>query len=260
GVEPLAFATAPAFSTTEVNRGAFAASAASGGARHSSCGPSAPLLFLLWQSGDPRIHEMKCRMSGVVHGWARTLLVAAAAAVMLMPCTCEAQHRENIWTSKSESIDPRFLPLGNHKYSDGPKVGYIYPCEPRKHFSLRLGARRAGEWIHESTWDATRKPAVRGEVFWKDAKFSITIVGDRRIFTGNGLPVDVPTGIFPIGKDDPAFRYDQNPNSIKVHDVSFSLPTNPTMAEAPSCIRPPVGIALDGVRFSSALDSLARDE
>src|SRR5262249_23507116 len=104
------------------------------------------------------------------------------------------------------------------------------------------------------------KPAVRGEVFWKDAKFSITIVGDRRIFTGNGLPVDVPTGIFPIGKDDPAFRYDQNPNSIKVHDVSFSLPTNPTMAEAPSCIRPPVGIALDGVRFSSALDSLARDE
>src|SRR5262249_39919794 len=66
------------FQRTEVNRGAFAASAASGGARHSSCGPSAPLIFLVWQSGDPRIHEMKCRMSDVVHGWARTLLVAAA--------------------------------------------------------------------------------------------------------------------------------------------------------------------------------------
>jgi YHYH protein len=122
------------------------------------------------------------------------------------------------------------------------------------------GARHAGDWIHGSTWDETQKIHVQGAVYWPDAAISISTSGDRRLITGNALPDDHTTGIFPVRRDDPAFRIDRNPNAITAQTISLSLPLMPTVAADASCVpMGMIGVALDGVPFFSALDDAGRD-
>ncbi len=158
-----------------------------------------------------------------------------------------AADDSNLWNRLSSSIDPTRLPLGDSKYSNSPKTGYIYPCDPKHYFSLPLGSHTRGSWIHGATWDITRKPFVRGDVAWPNAFFAISARADKRVLRGNGLPVATRTGIFPIQRDDPAFAFDANPNPLKL---------NPTIAAEPSCLQPQIGYALDGVVFQFALSSM----
>jgi len=41
----------------------------------------------------------------------------------------------------------------------------------------------------------------------------VGLSGDRRALGGNGLPVDTPTGEYPISESSEAYEYDRNPNS-----------------------------------------------
>jgi hypothetical protein len=131
------------------------------------------------------------------------------------------------------------------------------------------GAQREGNWIHHDqvkgdTWDLTQKIAVQGRITWPTAVFRITTQGsDRvvsRILAGNGLPVDTPTGTFPVAPTDPAFQIDRNPNTIVPTDIALTLPANPQLAAAPSCVpMGMIGVALNGVAIFNALDAGGRD-
>ena len=161
----------------------------------------------------------------------------------------------------TDVVDVHHLPLGDGKISDAPRRGYVMSCMTE--FRGR-GAQNAGPWIHGTTWDLTEKMQVQGRVMWPEAVFRITPQANgrvvSRILDGNGLPVDTPTGTFPIGYDDPAFEIDRNPNSILAQDVALTLPPNPQLAAEPSCVpMGMIGIALNGVAIYNALDDAGRD-
>lgn len=155
--------------------------------------------------------------------------------------------------------DPTNLPLGDyHVVATGPTVGAVYRCGITGGGG---GAFTDGPWIRSNgTWDSTSKLAVQGSVAWPTANVTFTVAGDRRILTGNALPVGATTGVFPIQASDPAYQYDRNPNTIRNQTVSVSLPLNPTVASAGRCVNPgPIGYALNGVAFFDALDGGGRD-
>ena len=154
-------------------------------------------------------------------------------------------------------LDVHALPLGDGKVSTNPKTGYVYSCQTQ--FKVG-GADHIGSWIHGNTWDLTEKTSVEGEVTWPDAQFQTSVSVSERVITGNGLPVDSETGIFPIQTKDPAYQIDTNPNSIQTQNISFSLPLNPTMAGSPSCVpMGMIGVALNGVAIFNALDASGHD-
>lgn len=102
------------------------------------------------------------------------------------------------------------------------------------------------------------KPAVEGLVSW-DSIIAITEGADGREISGNALP-DHPTGEFPIDVNSEAWQYDRNPNSISEGDISYVVPTNPTIADEPGCLPlGPIGVALTGAVFFNALDADNRD-
>ena len=119
------------------------------------------------------------------------------------------------------------LPLGDGKISHGPKKGWIWACHTDPNGG---GAQRNGPWIDERdrTFDMTAKIAVRGSVTWPH-QFKIVLRGDKRILMSNDLPSH-PTGHFPISYNDPAFRIDRNPNSIRSHTIDIELPAHPKLA------------------------------
>lgn len=170
----------------------------------------------------------------------------------------------DIWFKPSATVDPTRLPLGNGRMVvDAPKKGYVFACDPFM-YSMRMmiGATRTGPWIDESkmTYDVTRKIFDRGRVDWKGV-FSATPRGDKRVITSNGLPIPgVPTGIFPVPSQDPAYQIDRNPNAITEQSISFSVPLNPVFGPQPRCVYKEVGITLDGVSLHTGLDSSGRDE
>lgn len=157
----------------------------------------------------------------------------------------------------TDSIDLAKLPLGDGKVSTTPKQGYVDSCTT----SFRGGgAQHAGSWISGSTWDSETKPTVQGSVSWSSAKMSIALSGSTRTISGNGLPVKLPTGIFPIQAGTMAYQYDRNPNSIQPQQVFYELPANPKAANSPSCVSMGViGYMTDGVALFNALDAGGRD-
>lgn len=157
-------------------------------------------------------------------------------------------------------IDPAAIPLGDGYISTSPKVGYVDSCITT--FPSQGGASVVGPWIDTTTktWDSVTKLAVQGSVSWPQASFSVTVSGGRRTITGNDLPIDHTTGIFPIRPSDPAYAYDQNPNTIVPQSISWSLPLNPVAAPTPGCLGGgPVGVLDDGVYLFDALDGEGRD-
>jgi YHYH protein len=97
-------------------------------------------------------------------------------------------------------------------------------------------------------------------VRWPDARFSIQTIGDRRVLTGNALPVGQTTSSFPIARSDPAFAIDPNPNPILAQTLTFALPLQPTPAADAGCVPMGViGVAVNGVPIFNALDAAGRD-
>ncbi len=140
------------------------------------------------------------------------------------------------------------IPVGDGKYTiNTVKEGYIDYCALPP-----SGGGAAGKtpWIQNGTWYPSEKPTVEGAVTWNNAYFTVTVSGNTRILSGNGLPVNYTTGIFPIQKSDPAYQYDANPNSIRAHNVTLVLPLNPTFNSVPHCMTPgEIGVMFNGVPF-----------
>ena len=159
--------------------------------------------------------------------------------------------------SHAATLDLSAIPLGDGKVSTSPKVGYVYSCTQ---IFQGGGAAHDGSWIHGSTWNLSQKTQVEGKVYWSNATFSNVVSGAVRTITGNGLPVNQPTGIFPIKPSDTAYQLDRNPNSVLTQAISYTLPANPSFARAPSCVpMGAIGVALDGVAIYNALDDAGRD-
>jgi hypothetical protein len=149
------------------------------------------------------------------------------------------------------------LPLGDGHVTDHPEVGNVFAC--RATFR-RNAARHDGPWFHGDTWNPAEKPHVAGRVLWPTAAYTLTPRADQLLFEGNGLPVGQPTGSFPITPDDPAYRYDTNPNRIAAQQLDFEIPATPRFADEPHCLpMGMIGFAVTGVAFYSALDAAGRD-
>ncbi|HEX5395243.1 MAG TPA: YHYH protein [Candidatus Saccharimonadales bacterium] len=160
--------------------------------------------------------------------------------------------------SATTKVDLTKLPLGDGKVTtSGAKKGYVFSCTDNFRGG---GAMHSGGWISGSTWNLEAKPTVEGSVDWPNAKVAITKQGDKRIISGNGLPVDTMTGIFPIKAGTDAYAYDRNPNSIQAQTVLASLPANPAAASMPTCVGlGEIGYMTNGVALFNALDAAGRD-
>ena len=100
---------------------------------------------------------------------------------------------------------------------------------------------------------------VEGAVSWPTRTFDAGLGGATRTVTGNELPVH-SAGTFPIATTDPAYAYDQNPNSIEAQTLSWALPATPTVAASPTCLGGgPIGVMLTGAVLYDALDGEGRD-
>lgn len=162
-------------------------------------------------------------------------------------------------TSSASSTDLTKLPIGDGKYATSAQVGYVYACQTT--FSGG-GASSTGPWINSAsnTYDYTAKTHVSGAVTWPNAFFTITLSGSSRLVSGNDLPINHTTGTFPIAKTDPAYSYDQNPNTITAQVMTYTLPANPTAAAAPTCVpMGAIGVLTSGVQIFNALDAQGRD-
>jgi hypothetical protein len=148
--------------------------------------------------------------------------------------------------------------LGDGRLSSAPRADYLFSCQQRFNPNAP-GADVTGPWIHGDTYDPDQKPVVGGAVTWPNARIEVTIEGDVRVVRANNLPTH-PTGIFPIRRDDPAWRYDHNPNRIREQDILLRLPVVPEAAATPSCVpMGMVGFTLVGGALYNALDARGRD-
>ena len=161
-------------------------------------------------------------------------------------------------TSSFSGVNRAALPLDDANYTTSrPKRGWIYSCQGTFNGG---GASVDGPWIDLSagTWNSLTKPSVEGAATWSST-FSNTSSGSTRSLSGNGLPSH-KTGIYPISPSDPAYKYDRNPNSIAAQSVAYSLPSDPKVAAAPSCVGlGPIGIMLTGAQLFNALDAAGHD-
>lgn len=149
------------------------------------------------------------------------------------------------------------LPVGDGRITDHPVVGNVYACRTvfRQH-----AARHDGPWFHGDTWDPSEKPHVAGHVLWPAAAYTLTPYADYLRFQGNGLPIQQPTGIFPISPTDAVYQYDTNPNRIEAQQLDFTIPATPQFAGQPHCLpMGMIGFTLTGVALYNALDDAGRD-
>lgn len=150
------------------------------------------------------------------------------------------------------------LPLGDGKHSTTPKVGYVMSCVTQ----WSAAPAQNLPWIQGDVWYPSEKPAVEGSVSWPSAQTTIALTSSTLTIDSNNLPDPSvqTTGIFPIQKSDPAYKYDANPNSIQAQTIALTLPANPTVASTPTCLpMGMIGFATDGVAIYDALDADGRD-
>ncbi len=155
-------------------------------------------------------------------------------------------------------VNPASIPMGDGHVSTVPKVGYVDSCIT----SFRRQPNADGPWINAAagTWNSLTKPSSSGAVSWQGATYSVGVTGSTRTITANDLPIDHPTGTFPVTSSDPTSQWDHNPNSIVPHPTTISLPLDPSPAAEPSCVgMGPIGILNDGVFLFNALDAAGVD-
>ncbi len=152
-------------------------------------------------------------------------------------------------------LDTTHLVLGDNKTSSSPQRGFVFSCMTEFKGG---GPAATGWWLNgDGTWDLTKKAVVDGSVSWTH-EFSIALSGDQRIITGNGLP-DHTTGVYPIRTTDDAYKVDRNPNEITNQTIALTLPANPSLSAAATCVGGEVGILLSGIAIFNAFDALGRD-
>ena len=149
-------------------------------------------------------------------------------------------------------------PIGDGKLSRGPQRGFLFSCQSQ--FPPNgPGADRLGPWASNGVWRPDEKIAVQGSVAWPNASVSISVEGAQRVVRANGLPKH-RTGQFPVDRNDPAYAFDRNPNSIRAHNVLLRLPVDPQPAAQPSCApMGMIGFTLTGAAIFNAVDARGRD-
>lgn len=163
------------------------------------------------------------------------------------------------WTSApSNTLFTRgSLTIGTSLSTSAPAVGSVFACQLLRGDAAAGGNRQP--WIHGAAWNPAEKLKVSGANAWPGT-ISITTRGAQRVLAGNGLPVTSKTGTFPIAMRDPARRYDGNPNAISANAFTVTVPAQPQVAAAPSCMRGgPIGYTTNGVAIFNALDAANRD-
>jgi hypothetical protein len=135
---------------------------------------------------------------------------------------------------------------------------HIYACSGAAMAPLRQGL----PWVQrDGAVDNKRKPHVSGSVAWTAHRLNAIAAGPDRTITTNGLPSHA-TGKFPITAEESpdAFAFDRNPHEIRQALRVFNVPLEPQLAPRPSCLPAgPIGIALTGAVFFSALDANQSD-
>lgn len=173
----------------------------------------------------------------------KTILAALATTVCQLTAGAYVAHAQP-------------LPLGDGRVTTRAHVGNVYACQTQ----FRNGARHDGPWFHGNTWNPDEKPHVSGSVFWPDANHAITVSGDQLMIQSNGLPLNQPTGQFPIMRTDSVYKYDTNPNRIAAQKLAFAIPVRPAKAATPSCLpMGMIGFSNTGVALYNALDAAGRD-
>jgi hypothetical protein len=162
--------------------------------------------------------------------------------------------------TSSGALDCTKLPLGDLKVSAVPKAGYIVDCQTPSGSPVVTSA----PWLDAATntWNAVAKTVVSGTVSWPGTFTAALANGGTSLdLAGNGLPpATIPTGTFPIGASDPAYRYDRNPNRIASQNVNFVLPADPVPAATPSCLSGgTIGVTVTGVSIYDAFDAAGYD-
>ncbi|MBO6718028.1 MAG: YHYH protein [Rhizobiaceae bacterium] len=154
----------------------------------------------------------------------------------------------------AHDVDLTRLPVGDGRVSSSPQAGWVWACRVNPQGG---GAHQQGPWFNgDGTYDLTAKAIVPGNVMW-NPKFSITEQGDSRVFSTNDLP-NHGTGVYPIGRNTDAYKYDRNPNSISEQNISFTVPANPALA-SPGCAPGAVGVLISGSVLFNPLDEPGRD-
>lgn len=156
------------------------------------------------------------------------------------------------------AVNPAAIPIGDGHVSTVPKVGYVDSCVT----NFRRQPNADGPWMNTSTntWDSLTKPSSAGSVTWPNANYTVTFSGDTRTIVTDDLPIDHPTGVFPVTSADPTSQWDHNPNSVVADPTTITLPLSPSAAAAPSCVgMGPIGVLNDGVFLFNALDAAGAD-
>ncbi len=138
---------------------------------------------------------------------------------------------------------------------DRPARNGLFACG-----MARMTPASSRPWLAaDGTVSFAAKPAVPGSVVFRQAEIAMMSGKDGQRLRGNGLPVH-ETGNFPIARGTPAAIWDRNPNPVRPYKLAFDLSADPQPAAAPSCLpMGPIGVALSGAVFFSALDGEGRD-
>jgi YHYH protein len=208
---------------------------------------------------------MKLRFFGLI-AIVAALLIMLSFAIPKLSSSLRSQPMETP-IAVSQLRDPigeadlkqilNHIPIGDGRISTRPKVGSVWSCRTR--FGRSGGAHASGAWIHgDGTYDLMAKPTVDGAVQWP-SQFQMKQDQTIRSIDGNRLPND-PTGEFPVSPSDDAYAFDRNPNTITPATYHMLLPTNPEVAESPSCLPlGEVGVLVNGGYFFNALDARGED-
>ncbi len=154
--------------------------------------------------------------------------------------------------------DSEKLPIGDGKISSTPQQGYLYSCQSR--FNPNAGGAHAnGNWISGNYWYPALKPIVDGDVKWSGGGVTVTTNGPMRNIISNNLPSH-GTGIYPIKRNDDAYKYDRNPNRISSQNINLQIPATPRLAASPNCVPMGlIGISLTGAAIYNSVDARGDD-
>ena len=172
-----------------------------------------------------------------------TVLLASCGGGTSVPITMDSSQ----WPAGA-------LPVGDGLRSLTPAQGEVMSCVT----SFSKSASHSGPWIQGQYWYPAQKIAVQGSVSWSGST-TVSTSGGTTTLVSNNLP-DEPSGVFPIQPTDPAYAYDQNPNSIAAQSINLTFPASPTIAASATCVpMGMIGFALNGVAIYNALDEAGDD-